>query len=329
MATFGSNFILVDVTWTQLKSLLELKGMSLQYDATNPNFIQLFAIDAGSVVYLAYVYTGTLPASIAQTYSQAQNNIDLADFQDNYELGANQPIVPYQPGDDRWIYRLGNMTITSSTETLVAVNGYYEPTSAAQRSVKSTSANDNASGSGAQQVRIHYLDSNYIPSLEIVTMNGTSPVPTVGTNIRFIEKFEVVKGTSAAGRIILCANSAGAGEVCSIGAFNVDAFLCHHYVPSGSQGQTIEWDVTVNQSSFLKLNGQQWISGSQINLFYDLENIEMASGSTYNFVRTFKSQPAQEKTRVWVTTVPQQQTSQVIRARLNIWEDFLYVSGSS
>jgi hypothetical protein len=329
MATFGDNFIVVDRTWTQLKSILNVKGLSLQYDDSNPNYYQLFTLD-GSVVYLTFIYLGTLPDSLASTYSQTQNNSDKSDFESNFKSGSNQPVVPFQAGDNRWIYKLGNLTSTSSVEQLVSTEGYFEQQSQAQRSVKSTSASDAPGGGGAAAVRITYLDSNYIQHQEDVTLNGTNAVATVNTNIRFIESFQVIRGTAAAGRIFLCTSSNGLGEICSIGSGSPKAFLCHHYIPSGSQAQTIEWDVTLNQSAFLKLKGQQWVSGNLVDpIFYDLENVIMTSGTTYNFSRTFRSQPAQEKTRVYITVVPQQTTSTVIRSRLNIWQDFLYVSGSS
>ena len=329
MATFGSNFIIIDQTWTQLKAIVWRKGLSLQYDTLTDRY-QVFALD-GPLVYLANVYFGTLSDSIvASGYTQFQSNADLADFTTNYQSGVNQLVIPFQPGDNRWIYRLGNLTSTGSVEQLVAGNGYYEPASQGQRSVSSTSASDILGGGGAAAVRIYFLDSNYVQHQEDIQLSGTNTVPTVNTNIRFIERFEVTRGTAALGRIILHTGSNGLGEICSIGGGSTDAFLCHHYVPSGSQAQTIEWDITTNQSVFAKLHGQQWVSGNLVDPVYlDLENIEMTSGSTYNFVRTFRSQPLQEKTRVYVTVVPQQQSSMVIRARLNIWQDYLYVTGST
>lgn len=330
MANFGSGFIVVAYSWTQLKTILNTKGLSLQYDDTDASVYQLFAIDQPSIAYVTTIFRGSVPQGIIDGgYSQAQNDSDKADFETNYKSGSNQPITSYQSGDNRWIYRLGNLTATGSVEQLVAINGYYEPATQAQRSVKSTSANDTNGGTGAQAVRIYFLDNNYVLHHEDIVMNGTTAVNTVNTNIRFIERFEVIKGTAAAGRIILCSNTGGTGEICSIGSGSPDAFLCHHYIPSGSQAQTIEWDVTLNQSTFLKLKGQMWVSGNLVDpIFYDLENVIMASGSTYNFSRTFRSQPVQEKTRVYITAVPQQPSSTVIRARLNIWQDYLYVSGS-
>lgn len=328
--TIGTNFITIAQTWSQLKTTLFNKGLSLQwdYDSTGTQY-QLFAIDS-HVVYTSFIYLGTVPDTIATTYSQAQNNIDLSDFQNNFKSGSNMPVVPFQPGDDRWIFRFGNLTATGSQEQLVANGGYYEPQSQGQRAVKSTSASDIPGGGGAAAVRIVFLDSNYVQHTEDLTLSGTNVVPTVNTNIRFIERFEVIRGSTAIGRVILCTGSNGLGEVCSIGAGTTDAFLCHHYVPSGSQAQTIEWDVTSCATVNMRLKGQQWVSGNLVDpIFYDLENIYVSSGSQVNFTRTFRSNPAQEKTRIYITAQPQQGGNTIVRARLNAWQDYLYVSGSS
>lgn len=330
--SFGNNFIAVSQTWTQLKSTLGNKPMSLQYDDSDTGAYQLFALD-GPVVYVTTIYRGTVPDSVVNGgYTQAQNDQDKSDFEANFKGRANQPIVPFQAGDSRWIFRLGNMTTSGSQELLVSNNGYFEPQSQGQRGVKSTSASDvNPGGSGAKAVRITFLNSNYQRKIEELNLNGVTTVPTVNTDIRFIEKFEVIKGTAAAGKITLCTGSNGLGEICSIGVATTDAFLCHHYVPSGSQAEVIEWDVSVSDDALMRLKGQQWVSGNLVDpVIFDLENLTgIASGSLLNSTRTFKTMPVQEKTRVYVTAQSQQGTATTIRSRLNIWEDALYVSGSS
>lgn len=60
---------------------------------------------------------------------------------------------------------------------------YVFPTVGQQMRFVSTSANDTLSGTGVQKMHIHYLDSNYVPHVETVDMNGTTPVNTVATDI--------------------------------------------------------------------------------------------------------------------------------------------------
>jgi hypothetical protein len=73
--------------------------------------------------------------------------------------------------------------------------------------IVSTSANDAAAGSGVRQIEIHYLDATGNEQMETVTMNGTTPVNSATTNIRFIQYIHASSvgsfGASAAGDITI------------------------------------------------------------------------------------------------------------------------------
>jgi hypothetical protein len=87
-----------------------------------------------------------------------------------------------------------NPALSSSEETLWAVGGdYIFPATAQQMEVVSSSADDDGSpaGTGAQTVEINYLDNTHATKTEIVTLNGTTPVPTTATNILRINTFRV------------------------------------------------------------------------------------------------------------------------------------------
>lgn len=60
---------------------------------------------------------------------------------------------------------------------------YVFPTVSQQMKVRSDNLNDTASGTGCQQIHIHYLDDQYNVQFERVTLNGTNYVNTVATNI--------------------------------------------------------------------------------------------------------------------------------------------------
>lgn len=129
--------------------------------------------------------------------------------------------------------------VTAATTTVqMYATTYTEQTSNAQRSLKSASANDAAAGTGARKVRIVYYTSAYAgPFTEIVTLNGTTAVATVATDICFIERMEVITAGSlnaSSGVISLYANNAGTGTVVwSIPASSTKNFGAHHYVAAG------------------------------------------------------------------------------------------------
>ena len=117
-------------------------------------------------------------------------------------------------------------------------SAYTEQSSNAQRSLVSSDATDASASTGARTVRITYYDASMVgPFTETVTMNGTTPVNTVATDICFIEKLEVVTAGSNggnAGTISLMSATAGGGvTVGTIVVGDNETNWCHHYVPSG------------------------------------------------------------------------------------------------
>jgi len=60
------------------------------------------------------------------------------------------------------------------------------PAGGVQMTLVSTSAQDGAAGTGVLTLRFNYLDADLNPQSEIVTMNGTTPVLTTATNVRWV-----------------------------------------------------------------------------------------------------------------------------------------------
>ena len=60
------------------------------------------------------------------------------------------------------------------------------PVGGVQMTIVSTSAQDSAAGTGVRTLRFNYLDANLNPQSEIVAMNGTTPVLTTATNVRWV-----------------------------------------------------------------------------------------------------------------------------------------------
>lgn len=321
--SFGSNITNVSSTWTVFKTNISLKRPSIQYD-DDGTIYTIYAFD-GPQIFSCVIWKGAVPESVINGgYSQAQNDTNKTDFESNYKPYANRPVNKNEFDDPRFVYRFGNLTATSTSEVLISARAYNEQGSQAQRSVKSSSANDsNPSGSGAKEVMITYLDSNYVLKTENILLNGTTAVETVATDIRFIEDFKVIKGAATAGAVELWSNNNGTGTaICGIPAASDNAFLCHHYVPAGQRAVINMWGVTVSDEANVKLKGQARFGENLVDTNVDLDNlIGIAAATRLSFSRQLEGVFLGEKTYIRITVVPQQGTSTVIRSFLDIWED--------
>jgi hypothetical protein len=124
---------------------------------------------------------------------------------------------------------------STSATSIVSVRGttYTEPSSAQQMSIVSSSTSDAAAGTGAQTIEILYYDGTGAgPFTETVIMNGTTPVLTVSTNIRFIERLRVLTAGSNGSPVgtISLKNSGGTNTFGSISIGDNQTSWAHHYV---------------------------------------------------------------------------------------------------
>lgn len=104
----------------------------------------------------------------------------------------------------------------------------------AQMSFVSSSANDTAAGTGLRTLVMSYIEhSTLLAKTEIITMNGTTPVLSVATNIRFINSLTMLtagSGGTNAGAITVTNGGLTYGAI-SIG-HRVQA-SAYRMVPSG------------------------------------------------------------------------------------------------
>lgn len=144
-------------------------------------------------------------------------------------------------------FTTGDVTTAVIAEVAVRATAYTEQAANAQRSIVSTSAADAAAGTGVRSVKVTYLDAlGAGPFTETLTMNGTTPVNFIATNVCFIEKMEVEtvgSGGVAAGTVNLKEAAGGGGAtIGSIAAGNLQTFWAHHYVPVGKTAHvTSQW----------------------------------------------------------------------------------------
>lgn len=318
----GSGFIEIPLDWASLKAIVSSKNLSLQY-VENSTAYNIFAVDE-MVAYTTIIYTGTVPSGAS--VDQTTNDANETDFETNYQANANQPIRKGGFDDPRLIFKFGNKTTTSTSETLVSLRAYVPQSSEAQRSVKSSSTQDNPSGSGAAAVRITYLNSSYVRKTEDITLSGTSRIQTVATDIRFVEDFEVIDGAAAAGAISLLEAASGPqNEFVGIASGTTQAFLCHHYVPAGKKAYVLRWYAVSDDEANFKLYGQSRPDGTNlVERILDLENLTdrglLTPAYPLQFDREHKGILVPEMSYIRATTVPQQSSSTVIRAGLVIWE---------
>lgn len=128
---------------------------------------------------------------------------------------------------------------------------YVFPAAAQQMAFVSSSASDTLAGTGVQKMHIHYLDGNYTPQQETVTLNGTTPVLTVATNIlriNSVHSWQVGTGGASAGNISLT-NTAGTVTYGYMGAGLNTARQAIYTVPSGVNGYISHWQASSGAAS--------------------------------------------------------------------------------
>lgn len=129
----------------------------------------------------------------------------------------------------------GYIATSAVTGVTIRASAYVPPGTNAQRSLRSSSANDTAAGTGARTVKITYYDASCSgPFTETITMNGTTAVNTVSTTMALIEKMEVVtvgSGGGNAGTLTLSTLINGGGTtIATIIIGDNRTFWAHHYV---------------------------------------------------------------------------------------------------
>ena len=156
-----------------------------------------------------------------------------------------------------------------------------------QLSVVSSSANDAAAGTGARTVVIEYLNGQLDYSFEVVTLNGTTPVLTLATDVRCVQAVHVAtagSGAKAAGNITVGNGGTTylkltAGERTSYNAFTRvprqrRLFVTEMYAGSNSGSSASR--VTVEAVS-TQING---LDQSETGLFYKVAGIALQDSST-------------------------------------------------
>lgn len=80
----------IRLTWENLKYIIDLKHIKLQYVETNDSY-DIFALD-DQIHYRTIIFIGDVPDD---TYDQVQNDLDKTDFEDNYKDTSNDNLIKY------------------------------------------------------------------------------------------------------------------------------------------------------------------------------------------------------------------------------------------
>jgi hypothetical protein len=206
----------------------------------------------GSEFSQAIVAIQTNPDSLQTTNPTIGNNDTTVTSKSSLIAGrytAGNTMIPIQVDDQGRLvtsaitgfgadFAFGDITAAAVTRVPLRRTAYTEQTTNAQRSIASASASDTAAGTGARTVLITYYDQTGAgPFTETVTLNGTTYVNTVATNICFIEQMEVVTAGSTGSNVgILTLKAATAGGGATIGTINAtdnQTFWAHHYIATG------------------------------------------------------------------------------------------------
>jgi hypothetical protein len=177
-----------------------------------------------------------LPRSTGQTTASNSVPVTIASDQPNINVAV---ISTPSPTPEASGFEFGQVTLASLTEVILRKATYTEQTSNAQRSIKSSNANDTAAGTGIRTVQItYYTVTGTGPFTETLTLNGITGVNTVATNICYIDKMTALtvgSGNAAAGNVTMQSATAGGGVVIKqISTGDLQSFDAVHYVAAGT-----------------------------------------------------------------------------------------------
>ncbi|MCP4473425.1 MAG: hypothetical protein GY821_02410, partial [Gammaproteobacteria bacterium] len=146
-------------------------------------------------------------------------------------LGERETMAVTASGEDIWRGNELTSPVPASHTTIPT-----PPSIGEQMSLKSSSANDTAAGSGARTIEIHYLDASGAEQEEVVNLNGTTAVDTVATDIRFVQHIHAIDhgtGLVTAGNVTIFSKSTTDLIYSMISTGGNFSLVPHRMVPAG------------------------------------------------------------------------------------------------
>ena len=186
---------------------------------------------------------------------------------------------------------MDDIHLIPSTSTIPYPNGI-------QLKVASDNTNDTALGTGVRQVDIHYLDSNYLEEREFVTLNGTTPVNIIATDVTRILDFhtQLVGSNGVSVGNISLTNLAGTITYDYLQAGGNQSLTAHYTVPDNKIGYITGWQATsTKQAVSVRLRATR--SKHELELlpliftFQDVVNLNNTTSGFISFSSPLKCLP--------------------------------------
>jgi len=152
--------------------------------------------------------TGDLNIPIDSVMSQDYDSLSVRPTKYEYESGLGR-----RQGSTTWNLFGYNGDVDTGTETIWSAGGTFSRmTAAATLSVVSTSVNDDSGGTGANSVVIYGVDANWDTQIEVVTLDGTTPVITANTWLGVNRMAIYLAGTGEVNAGVISATATGGGS---------------------------------------------------------------------------------------------------------------------
>ena len=221
-----------------------------------------------------------LNAPIDGTLAQNFDAIITRPTDFRYEVATNR-----RQGLETWNKWGYNTAIGTSEETIWEPGGLFVPlTSAETLTLVSTDANDADGDTGARGVVIYGVDGNWDAQIEVVLLDGTTPVVTSGTwlGVNRVALYSAGSSKANEGEIAITATTAGTTQATIPAGLGVTQ-QCVFFVPRGYT-MLVDWifvngvALTGGGNATLTVNG--WVTSAVSNARYQIMSVDIPTSLT-------------------------------------------------
>ena len=227
MIQFGSSLILINKSWSSLKSISSTRNLPLQYETdTDMGLYQVFCVD-NTIVYVSQIFTGSVPLG----EDQSQNDSDKSDFETNYKSVINAPLQPR--ATDGRINVLPNLFPTNCVMCLLGAAD--DPSNGIGKGTAFTHSSDDVTPTD-HSLDFTFNDYIYLAGGNIIFTGGVT-----GDTINYLLYAPATATTAAAGNGNI--NFAGPGNVLIVPGSNTNNSVdLTKAVPVPNMAGTGFWD---------------------------------------------------------------------------------------